>query len=93
MAFPYPPDPGEHIVERSATPTILVERDKPDLPSIVPPKGEIGSSFSRTCPFKCPTSSTLCFGEPTLGKLNQETEFYMTKHMPKSFSGTNRVSD
>ena len=93
MAFPYPPDPGEHIVERSATPTTLVERDKLDLSSLVPPKGEIESSFSWTCPFKCPTSSTLCFGEPTLGKLNQETELYMTKHMPKSFSETNRVSD
>ena len=73
--------------------TTLVERDKLDLSSLVPPKGEIESSFSWTCPFKCPTSSTLCFGEPTLGKLNQETEFYMTKHMPKSFSETNRVSD
>ena len=93
MAFPYPPDPGEHIVERSATPTTLVERDKLDLSSLVPPKGEIESSFSWTCPFKCPTSSTLCFGEPTLGELNQETELYMTKHMPKSFSETNRVSD
>ena len=39
-----------------------------------------------------PTSSTLCFGEPTLGKLNQETDFYMTKHMPKPSSGSNRVS-
>ena len=93
MAFPYPPDHGEHIVERSATPTTLVERDKLDLSSLVPPKGEIESSFSWTCPFKCPTSSTLCFGEPTLGKLNQETEFYMTKHIPKSISDTNRVSD
>ena len=93
MAFPYPPDPGKHIVERSATPTTLVERDKLDLSSLVPPKGEIESSFSWTCPFKCPTSSSLCFGEPTLGKLNQETESYMTKHMPKSFSETNQVSD
>ena len=83
MAFPYPPDPGEHIVERSATPTALVERDKLDLSSLAPPKGEMESSFSWKCPFKSPTSSTLCFGEPTLGKL---------KHMPKSSSGTNRVS-
>ena len=67
----------------SAAPTTLVERDKLDLSSLVPPKGEMGSSFSWTCPFKSPTSSTLCFGEPTLGKL---------KHMPKSSSGTNRVS-
>ena len=80
-------------MERSATSTTLVERDKLELSSLVPPKGEIKSSFSWTCPFKCPTSSTLCFGEPTLGKLNQETEFYMTKHMPKSTSETNRVSD
>ena len=126
MAFPYPPDPGEHVLERSATPTALVERDKLDLSSLAPPKGEMKSSFSWTYPFKCPTSSTLCFDEPTLrklnqiklmcnpisstlcdftlGKLNQETEFYITKHtplahtgtpfsVPKPSSGTNRVSD
>ena len=50
------------------------------------------SCFSWTCPFKSPTSSTLCFCEPTLGKLNQEIDFYMTKHMPKPSSGANRVS-
>ena len=126
VTFPYPPDPGEHVFERSAAPTTLVERDKLDLSSIVPPKGEMESSFSWTYFFECPTSSTLCFGEPTLrklnqvkllcnptsstlcdftlGKLNQETEFYITNHtplvhtgtpfsMPKSSSGTNRVSD
>ena len=92
MTFPYPPDPGEHILETSSAPTTLVERDKLDLSSQIPPKGEMESSFSWTCPFKSPTSSTLCFGEPTLGKLNQETDFYMTKHMPKPSSGANRVS-
>ena len=114
VTFPYPPDPGEHVLERSATPTVLVERDKLDLSSLAPPKGEMESSFSWTYPFKSPTSTTLCFGEPTLrklnqvklmcnpisstlcdftlGKLNQETEFYITKHMQKSSSGTNRVS-
>ena len=126
MAFPYPPEPGEHVLERSVTPTALVERDKLDLSSLAPPKGDMESSFSWTYPFKSPTSSTLCFGEHTLrklnqikllcspisstlcdftlGKLNQETEFYITKHtplvhtetpfsMPKSSSGTNLVSD
>ena len=39
VAFPYPPDPGEHVLERSATPTALVERDKLDLSSLAPPKG------------------------------------------------------
>ena len=92
MTLPYPPDPGEHVLEMSAAPTTLVERDKLDLSSLVPPKGEMESSFNWTCPFKSPTSSTLCFGEPTLGKPNHETEFYMTTHMPKSSSGTNRVS-
>ena len=125
MAFPYPPDPGEHVLETSATPTCLVERYKLDLSSLASPKGEMESSFSGTYHFKSPTSSTLCFGEPTLrkvnqvklmcnpisstlcdftlGKLNQETEFYITKHtplvhtqtsfsMPKSSSGTNHVS-
>ena len=37
---------------------------KQDLSSVAPPKGEMKSSFSWT-------SSTLCFGEPTLGNLNQ----------------------
>ena len=113
-------------MERSATPTALVERDKLDPSSLAPPKGEMESSFSWTYLFKSPTSSTLCFGEPTLrklnqvkllcnptsstlcdftlGKLNQETGFYITNHtplvhtgtpfsMPKSSPGTNRVSD
>ena len=92
VTFPYPPDPGEHVLETSSAPTTLVERDKLDLSSLIPPKGEMESSFSWTCPSKSPTSSTLCFGEPTLGKINQETDFYMTKHMPKPSSGANRVS-
>ena len=92
VTFPYPPDPGEHVLETSSAPTTLVERDKLDLSSLIPPKGEMKSSFSWTCPFKSPTSSTLCFREPTLGKINQETDFYMTKHMPKPSSGANRVS-
>ena len=37
---------------------------KHDLSSLATPKGEMKSSFSWT-------STTLCFGEPTLGKLNQ----------------------
>ena len=44
------------------TPSLHIH--KHDLSSQAPPKGEIKSSFSWT-------SSTLCFGEPTLGKLNQ----------------------
>ena len=92
VTFPYPTDHGEHVLETSSAPTTLVERDKLDLSSLIPPKGEMESSFSWTCPFKSPTSSTLCFGEPTLGKLNQEPAFYMTKHMPKPSSGVNRVS-
>ena len=92
VAFPYPPDPGEHDLVPSSAPTTLVERDKLDLSSLIPPKGEMKSSFSWTCPFKSPTSSTSCFGEPTLGKLNQETDFYMPTHMPKTSSGANQVS-
>ena len=92
VPFPYPPDPGEHVLETSNAPTTLVERDKLDLSSLLPPKGEMESSFSWTCPFKNPTSSTSCFGEPTLGKLNQETDFYMPTHMPKPSSGANQVS-
>ena len=89
---PYPPDPGEHVLETSHAQTTLVERAKLDLSSLIPPKGEMGSSFSWTCPFKSPTSSTSCFGDPTLGKLNQETDFYMPTHMPKPSSGANQVS-
>ena len=92
VPFPYPPDPGEHVLETSHAQTTLVERDKLDLSSLLPPKGEMESSFSWTCPFKSPTSSTLCFGEPTLGKLNQETDFYMPTHIPKPSSGANQVS-
>ena len=92
VPFPYPPDPGEPVLETSSAPTTLVERDKLDLSSLIPPKGEMDSSFSWTCPFKSPTSSTLCFGEPTLGKINQETDVYMTKHIPKPSPGANRVS-
>ena len=92
VAFPYPPDPGEHVLETSNAQTTLVERDKLDLSSLLPPKGEMESSFSWTCPFKSPTSSTSCFGEPTLGKLNQESDFYMPTHMPKPSSGANQVS-
>ena len=126
MALPYPPEPGEHVRERSATPAALVERDKLDPSSLAPPKGEMETSFSWTYLFKSLSSSTLCFGEPTLrklnqvkllcnstsstlydftlGKLNQETGFYITNHtplvhtgtpfsMPKSSPGSNRVSD
>ena len=49
----------------------LAKRNKHNLSSIASPKGEMKSSFSWTSLFKSPTSSTLCFGEPTLGKLNQ----------------------
>ena len=92
VTFPYPPDPGEHVLEPSSAPTTLVERDKLHLSSLIPPKGKMESSFTWTCPFKSSTSSTLCFGEPTLGKLNQEIDFYMTKHLPKPSSAANRVS-
>ena len=96
VTFPYPPDPGEHVLETSSAPTTLVERDKLDLSRLIPPKGEMENSFSWTCPFKSPTSSTLCSGEPTLGKLNQETDSYMTKHMTKNgehFYGENFIHD
>ena len=49
----------------------LAKRDKHNPSSLASPKGEMKSSFSWTNFFKSPTSSTLCFGEPTLRKLNQ----------------------
>ena len=84
----------------------LAKRDKHDLSSIASPKGERKSSFNGTSLFNSPTSSTLC--GPTLAKLNQETEFCITKHIPlcdsdvhigttfsvpRSSSETHRVSD
>ena len=51
------------------TPSLLIL--KHDLSSLDPSKGEMNSSLSWASLFKSPTSSTLCFGEPTLGKLNQ----------------------
>ena len=80
-------------MERSATPTALVERDKLDPSSLAPPKGEMESPFSWTYLFKSPTSSTLCFGEPTLRKLTQVkllcSLISSTKHTPH----VSRVSD
>ena len=71
---------------------------KHDLSSLTPPKGEMKNSFSWTSLIKSPTSSTLCFGEPTLeklcslssstlwdptlAKLNQEIKLCITKHIP-----------
>ena len=37
VPFPYPPDPGEHVLETSSAPTTLVERDTLDLSSLLPP--------------------------------------------------------
>ena len=52
VTFPYPPDPGEHVLEMSSAPTTLVERDKLDLSSLIPPKGRwkvlsVGHVLSR----------------------------------------------
>ena len=57
-----------------------------DLPSLASPKGEMASSFRWRSLFQSPMSSTLCFGNPTLAKLNQvkllcETEFCITKYI------------
>ena len=55
-----------------------------NLPSLDSPEGDMAIFFSWTSFFKSPTSSTLCFGDSTLMKLNQvkllcETEFCVTK--------------
>ena len=64
-----------------------------DFTSLASPKGEMESPFRWNRFLKSPRSSTLCFGEPTLAKLNQEptlaklnqvkplcvTESYVTK--------------
>ena len=36
VAFPYPPDPGEHVLERSVVSTALLKMDKLDLSSLAP---------------------------------------------------------
>ena len=46
-----------------------------DFTSLASPKGEMESPFSWNSFLKSPRSSTLCFGEPTLAKLNQEPTF------------------
>ena len=43
-----------------------------DFTSLASPKGEMESPFSWNSFLKSPRSSTLCFGEPKLAKLNQE---------------------
>ena len=58
----------------------------------------MASSFSWTSCFKSPTSSTLCFGNSTLAKLNQvkllcETEFRITKSCFVSYTKQFIVAD
>ena len=53
-----------HVMKQEGLTTPSLHIPKRDLSSLAPPKGEMKSFFSWT-------SSTLCFGEPTLGKLNQ----------------------
>ena len=86
-------------MERSATPATLVERDKLDPSSLAPPKGEMESSFSWTYLFKSPTSSTSCFGEPTLRKLNQvkllcipHQALYVISHLESSIKKLGFIS-
>ena len=57
------------------------------------------SSFSWTYPIKSPTSSTLCFGEPTLRKLNQikccvipYQTLYVTSHLECSIKKLSFIS-
>ena len=52
VTFPYPPDPGEHVLETSRAPTTLAERGKLDLSNLTPEKGRwkvlsVGNVFSR----------------------------------------------
>ena len=51
VAFPYPPDPGEYVLERSVMSTALVKRKKLDLSSLAPPRRwkvlSVGPIFSR----------------------------------------------
>ena len=60
----------------------IAKRDKHDLSCIASPKGEMKSTFSWTSLCKTPTSSTLCFGEPTLAELNHEPTLAELNHEP-----------
>ena len=71
----------------------FTKEPKHDFTSLASPEGEMESLFSWNSFLKSPRSSTLCFGELTLAKLNQEltvvkinqvkllceTESYITK--------------
>ena len=99
VAFPYPPDPLEHVLERSVTPKALVNRDKLDLSSLAPPKGEMESSFCWTYLFKSPTSSTLCLLNLHLEsspKLNccviPYQALYVTSHLESSIKRLSSIS-
>ena len=52
MALPCPPDPWEHVMQRSATQTALVERDKLDPSSLAPPKRGDGKFFQLDLSFQ-----------------------------------------
>ena len=52
VPFPYPPDPGEHVLETSSAPTTLEERDKLDLSSLLPPKRGDGKFFQLDMSFQ-----------------------------------------
>ena len=45
---------------------------EPHFTSLASPKGEMERPFSWNSFLKSPRSSTLCFGEPTPAKINQE---------------------
>ena len=98
------PELKDHSIVGSAEPeSILDSEDLLQLDSISLCFGEPILRKLNQVKLLCnPTSSTLC--DLTLEKLNQETEFYITNHtplvhagtpfsVPKSSSGTNRVSD
>ena len=79
----------------------LAKRDKHDLSSLASPKGEMKSSFSWTSLFKSPTSSTLSYGEPALGKLKQvkllcsptpHHALHVTLHLQSSIKQLSSVS-
>ena len=104
---PPPPPPPTNAKEHDLLPMEgcqrfknLAKRDKHDLSSLASPKRKMKSSFSWTNVFKSPTSSTLCFGEPTLRKLNQVKLFcklshqtlYVTQHLGSSIKKLSLVS-
>ena len=58
VTFPYPPDPGEHVLETSSAPTTLVDRIPSTTPGAEPPRDARDSGSARSHSTHLETSSS-----------------------------------